>query len=156
MYQSIHHSSRLLQLGQCRSLVLGPKSSHGDHPVTVFLCPVHILAIGPMNLKFQDWPRVTLQCDCKFRYYDSTTTYWWWKPWLQITKIYPGHSFSFAAIPPQSSSIIVRYSHPLPFITFPSKTALFVVNPDRKSLCFVVIRSQLWSMGESWSILVNL
>ena len=40
--------------------------------------PIHIVVIGPRiagNLKFKDRPRFTLQCDCKFRYYNSTMTY---------------------------------------------------------------------------------
>ena len=63
----------------------------------------------------------------------------------RLTKIYHGQSFSIVATPHKSSSIVVTRISPLPFVMLPSKMALFMVNPDRESLCFVVIRSHSWS-----------
>ena len=81
------------------------------------------------------------------------------KECLVITKSNKDLSWSFFFILCYSSSIVITHFHPLPIVTFPSKSALFVVNPNRKLLCFIVIRSQLWSFvvncGQSWSLLRN-
>ena len=81
------------------------------------------------------------------------------KACLRITKSNKDLLWSFFFILHHSSIVITRI-HLLPFVTFPSKTALFVVNPDRKSLGFIVIRSLSWSIvvipGQLWSIVVNL
>ena len=68
-YMLISHFSSLLRNPQnsstALSSVLSPKRFH----LPPLLCPVHIFAIGPTivrDLKFQDRPRFTLQCDCKF------------------------------------------------------------------------------------------
>ena len=90
----VHGPQRIVLLEKCLKLQI----------CTQPLCPIHIFVIGPTivrDLKCQDRPRFTLQCDCKFRYSDSTTTYWPGKPMLRITKIYCGQSFSIVATPRQ-------------------------------------------------------